>query len=1594
MKNMRARFIVWAILTALAALTLSGRADPPSGSAARQIPEPLKAWEAWATWDDRARECPTPYSDSNKHLCFWPSRMGLQVESAGGQFDMAVTVFHEAWVPLPGGSSGSSVLVNGNASTGIGFQKMAPGTFAWPLEVKVNGALVPVLEHEGRPAVHLAAGVSHIEGAYHWNAIPQRLAIPREIGILALVIDGQPVEAPVWDAQGFLWLKRDGSTGEADKDFLAVKLYAAVEDGIPLWLRTQVELTVSGKSREEDIGVILPEGWKLARVDSPIPVVVDDAGRMKAQVRAGKWVLHTDAFRFDNPKEFHYAKGGKVAVAEELVAFRARPDFRTVEITGSPSIDVSQTAFPEEWHELPVYRWSTATPFQMEERLRGMGQQKPEGLKIVRDLWLDEDGRGLTFRDQITGRTQQIWRLDAAAGQSLGSVRAGGQGQLITRNPQNEASGVELRTRDLDLEATGRMERAGALSATGWRSDADALSVTLNLPPGWRLFALFGADWVRGDWLTAWTLLDLFVLLIFSLAVFRLWGLGAGLLAFAAFGLSYHEPGAPRYLWLFLLVALALQRVVPKGWGRRILGVGKWVIVAIFALVLVPFVAKQSQQAIYPQLEIVREGSGAIFPGFGAEGDRSMGGQEAIPAAPAPAEETGDAAANRTEKIMRKLQGIIIPKLELRDATIREAIDFLKKKSVDLDVDSPAGEKGVNIVLKVESVSGPAPEAATPPFAPVPGLEPIPAGPGAPAGYVNPADARVTVSLTNIPLIEALRYVTSLAALKFKVEPYAVFVVPASVNTDILITKEWRVRPDLLPNPSTLEAAKDWLVSNGVQFNGPGASAVFVAPSHRLIVRNTQEQLDLIDSIMEANAPAAPAALNPLSLSRVAASNNLAYYAKARIQTGPGVPEWQWRAVTFGWNGPVSASQEVKPVLISLTLERALTILRVALLLILAAVLLSARKLGGPMFRAVRKAGVALVFVGLAANASAQAPIPDQSTLERLRQRLLEHSDAYPNAADIPSASLTLHERKIVIDAEIHTAVRVAVPLPGKLPAWSPLNVLIDDKPEVALRRDDGYLWVLLEAGVHHVRVEGSLANVSEWEWTFLLKPRQVKIEAPGWTFTGVKPDGSPEAQVLFALKQKIAADASSYDHQDLQPIVEVYRNLEFGLVWQVGTSVARLSPLGKAISVHVPLLPGENVLSSNAVVKDGFIEVRLGAQQQAFNWESSLSAVNSLKLATRADDAWVEHWRLVASPIWDVTLAGLPPTFEPGATNLVPVWQPWPGESVELAVSRPEAMAGATVTVSKATLQVSLGKRQRVSELDLLLRCSLGEDFLVELPPDVEITSLSEEARAIPVRKDGNKLIIPVHPGEQTVVVGWKRNVALGLSAGVDAARLPVESANIETVITVPDDRWVLWAGGPRRGPAVRFWGILVCSLLAAAALSRIARSPIGAIPWMLLVIGLTQVPLAAAFVVVGWLFFLAWRGSESFQRLGNVGYNTLQVTLILLTVAALGVLLAAVGEGLLGRPEMFIIGNGSSQTSLRWFQPRSGNLLPHCGCLSISIWWYRLLMLAWALWLAASVIRWLRVGWQSFGSGGFFHGKPKPQPKAEPTPPPLPTL
>ncbi len=57
-----------------------------------------------------------------------------------------------------------------------------------------------------------------------------------------------------------------------------------------------------------------------------------------------------------------------------------------------------------------------------------------------------------------------------------------------------------------------------------------------------------------------------------------------------------------------------------------------------------------------------------------------------------------------------------------------------------------------------------------------------------------------------------------------------------------------------------------------------------------------------------------------------------------------------------------------------------------------------------------------------------------------------------------------------------------------------------------------------------------------------------------------------------------------------------------------------------------------------------------------------------------------------------------------------------------------------------------------------------------------------------------------------------------------------------------MPESRWILWAQGPRRGPAVRFWAVVALAVVAGVAVGRLGVSPRATHEWVLLLVGLTQ--------------------------------------------------------------------------------------------------------------------------------------------------------
>lgn len=221
--------------------------------------------------------------------------------------------------------------------------------------------------------------------------------------------------------------------------------------------------------------------------------------------------------------------------------------------------------------------------------------------------------------------------------------------------------------------------------------------------------------------------------------------------------------------------------------------------------------------------------------------------------------------------IMEKLRSIIIPVIEFEDTSVEEAVDFLRTRSRELDTTTtnPA-DKGINFVVRKPQAGAAAPAADAA------GLE---AAAGGLAVTADPGALRVKeLRLTNVPVATALKYICDSTKLKYKVDDFAVTLVPSSEDGEDIVTRSFQVPPDFLdalsdgggggaepaadPFATTAETGggsglrprgnvQDLLKAKGVPFPEK-ASANFIAANSTLVVRNTPTNLDLIEQIVEA----------------------------------------------------------------------------------------------------------------------------------------------------------------------------------------------------------------------------------------------------------------------------------------------------------------------------------------------------------------------------------------------------------------------------------------------------------------------------------------------------------------------------------------------------------------------------------------------------------------------------------------------------------------------------------------------------------------------------------------------------------------------
>jgi general secretion pathway protein D len=208
--------------------------------------------------------------------------------------------------------------------------------------------------------------------------------------------------------------------------------------------------------------------------------------------------------------------------------------------------------------------------------------------------------------------------------------------------------------------------------------------------------------------------------------------------------------------------------------------------------------------------------------------------------------DSGGGGDTKGTAILLKLRNTNLQRLSFEQASIDEVISYLRAKSVELDNIDP-NKAGVNFILQTKGKQ----------------------------------TAPITLDLRDVPMIVALDQICALAGLSYRIDAHAVVITSIDGSSNRLETRVFRVPPNFLSTAggggggaapaaaadpfaapaaggaaagSSLSApptAKTVLNALGANFEAPGSEATFLPGSSRLIVKNTLQQLDFIEKIID-----------------------------------------------------------------------------------------------------------------------------------------------------------------------------------------------------------------------------------------------------------------------------------------------------------------------------------------------------------------------------------------------------------------------------------------------------------------------------------------------------------------------------------------------------------------------------------------------------------------------------------------------------------------------------------------------------------------------------------------------------------------------
>ena len=706
-----------------------------------------------------------------------------------------------------------------------------------------------------------------------------------------------------------------------------------------------------------------------------------------------------------------------------------------------------------------------------------------------------------------------------------------------------------------------------------------------------------------------------------------------------------------------------------------------------------------------------------------------------------------------------------------------------------------------------------------------------------------------------------------------------------------------------------------------------------------------------------------------------------------RVPTGPGLPEWRQKqnSVSLNWAEGVTEGETFRLWMLSPFGFRLLELLKVLAFGLLLAKLFKT-DLCWPRFKGGKKAAAAaLLTVGMlnTAPAMAQDMFPPQHLLKDLEKRLLEPAACAPNCAFAEKAALQARGDSITLTFTFTAEEEVLAQLPTLKPVVFPSNVVVNNVNAFTVAHQNRP-YVLLPKGRSTVAVRYDAGDYNNLNLDLGQTIAAFDNSLVGWRIGGLNTEGNPNGRVVSLSrtpegvrapqKQDKKAEKPTYKPLEFAGYAKVHRHLAFNNNWEITTRI--MLEHGAPFTLDLPLLEGEKLLETQHDVKNG--KVRLQVSHRPIVLRSEIEPTEALTLVAADDKSFREVWQLGVSTKWHVAQeSGVAPIMHQQNGMWQPEWQPYGGDEVTLSIKKPMGIDGQELTIHNGRIESALRGKTQVNTLTLNIETTRPQTHNVTLGRGLKLKEFYVNGRALSqAAADEGELLevgLPLRHGMNNARIVWEETEQNLLHIQTPEVNLNAPFVNLTQSISDVSKRWVVWTYGPANGPYVKLWAVLAGMIILAWVMAKALPAPLSFAGWFVLALGFTQSAPEAFLLPVLWIMLLQWREKHG-EKLNRVRFNATQIGVVIMSIFVVSALFTVVKVGLLGTPEVYIEGNHSTTRMLQWYQDTGTNTPAEAGACTLPMWVFRVLMMAWALWVALWLMRTFKWAWHSFTAGGYW--------------------